>query len=265
MIQGVEFPQSNDYFEDSSADGYAFLGIARKNMGLPIGDILIELKSRKWGLNREHKIRGTITPADTVFIYTMWPVFQFYLKSFLAGKLKKIIQYIDGIGIYPNDMQRYGTTEIKLAVPNVSALSAHMLCVAGRIDDARIRIEALRREQTTQGNWQYIQDGEYTNTTEDSMHIAMIIIGLRGVKKYSNIPVDDIIQKALVELIRLNTNGVMPERIGWNPAWVAVASKGLNNTLYRGAINTVLQDTIKHKNFRVRAMGAWALSEEGWL
>jgi len=59
IVNTIKYPISDIYFEKSSSDGYAFLGLARSLLKMETFDIEKKLENMAYGLNAEKTIRGT--------------------------------------------------------------------------------------------------------------------------------------------------------------------------------------------------------------
>ena len=76
-IENIKLPDTNVYFEKSSADGYAYLGYAYHKLGLSTTAMLDEVVSRNKTLNEPIKILNTQCTKENIYIYTGWLVMSF--------------------------------------------------------------------------------------------------------------------------------------------------------------------------------------------
>ena len=88
----------------------------------------------------------------------------------------------------------------------------------------------------------------------------MMMYHLRKLSVVSGIVVDDIVQKIYDQLKILNKKKRQEGSIGWGIPMLYVATKEYDD-VYSEAIREIsIQRLAKHKNFRTRAIGAWALT-----
>ncbi len=267
LIGSVKIPTDNIKFELDSADGYAFLGYARKKVGLSHIEYLKAAKIRNFTLNHEYTIKGTIVPKNGIYTYTSWVCLEFAIKSGNKLLARKLLNRVDNIGKYSNGMIRYCNTETKYVVPNVTSAAALMYCMNGQSSKAKPLVNTLRRMQS-RGNWNYHMFNNSKNkyqrleTKEDNMHLAMMVYHLKEINKLSGIETSDMIAPAM-EILKKNNKKINEKRtkIGWDIPFVALASHGLDNNLYGRAIQTTINKSLVHKNFRTRAISAWVISK----
>jgi len=263
LVESVRFPTTNDYYEKSSIDGYAFLGCARSRLNLDITDCLKAVRERVRGLNDEYRIYGTVVPKDAIYIYSSFPVLEFYLSigDAVPDELrKKIIDDVDMIGRYENNMVRYCTTETNYIVPNVTAIAALMYARMRRIEEAKLLVNVLKTRQE-KGNWRY-QDastGKYL-AFEDSMHLAMITYCLQKLDKEYQIETHDLVDNSLKRLRKMNRFNSR-NKIGWNTPWVLLTFINQYPKKTEKLFDFVRNHAINHENFRTRAIAAWSLSQ----
>lgn len=261
VVSSVTLPETDNYYEKTSTDGYSFLGIARSRVGLDISECIKALKGKSRGLNKPYKIMDVIVPANTNYVYTShsWVKFMDLIGKY--GLVDSAIRTIDKIGQYKDGYVRYCEAETHYTCPNVTPLAAELYSMVGRHSKARELVKVTRKHQKD-GNWCYKFHGRIIHDRiEDSSHVGYIIYGLRRVERLSRVETGDVIEKALKVLREYNPNGCETCRIGWNPPWVLVATYGIDDFLAKTAIKKILLETIFHSNFRVRAMGVWALTE----
>lgn len=267
QVRDVKLPATNVYYEKDSIDGYAFLGIARALMGLDTSEVESIMNEKVYGLNAPYNIQGTPLPPDTIYAYSCYPCYEFYNLKNNKTRTTDIIQWLTKrIGVYKDvGMMRYCNHETGYLVPNVTPLTALMYLKHGG-DDLRGKAKNLMltmaKRQEKNGNWRYYLNGE-PGRQEDSMHVGMILCGLRGVKELMPMPeLDSTISKAVAGLYEMNRGMLQTGTVGWNPPFVAVATHGLRayKDLYDRAYIKTKKQTIHNSNFRVRAISAWALA-----
>lgn len=260
IAKNMEFPLDDYYFEKSSADGYAFLGIAKKMLGLPYGKCLKEVNKRGPRLGAEWDIHGTKLTRKTRYTYTAWPVYEFYSTIHDSERCKEVIDALNDIGRYDNGMMRYCEVETNYLVPNVTAVAALTYIRHGMLDKASSLIDALEKHQKPNGNWAYIdvETGE-EKAIEDSYHMAMILIALREMGNHFT-EEDGMMIKAMDFLLRDNEKDIKMGSQDWGPSFIYLATLGVNEDLNKRAYE-ICKETIHHKNFRTRSMSIWALTK----
>ena len=274
LVKEIPYPpKNNEYAQQTSADGHAWLGIARARCGLGTKNIQNRLSKLCPGLNREHIINDVHVPKNDCYSHTCY---SYYLFAYELSK-RNIINHFEKnriykelykIGNYPDNTARYCNTEINLKVPNVTPTTAHIYsihCGNGKQYKVPDMIKALSDSQEN-GNWYYEKLPSCLRTRkEDSAHLAMMIYSLKSIGLEVSI---QLAKNALKELKRLNPNGVrisdnINSGLAWNPPWIAVAT--LNEPEYRAlhhqAIKLTKEICIHHKNLRVASISAWALTE----
>jgi len=267
LVAGIQLPKSNVYYEASSADGFAFLGAARARLGLDCSSELEAIEDRDFCLNAAQTINKTQTrlPADTQYVYTLWACCELVREIAHSRHLGRVMSTLESIGSYPDGMARYCTHEIRYKVPNVTSAAASLFAFAGNIDRAEALVALLRARQRG-GNWSYSVQGPggwKASGVEDSHHLAMMIYQLRQVQMACGVPTADIVGLALAELKRINSPRIAANVVGWSIPMVHAATMGLDNDLAARSLRATLRTSIRHPNFRVRALSAWALTR--WL
>jgi hypothetical protein len=263
VISDIKFPETNIYYENDSADGFAFLGYARSKVGLDYDYCFEAISERNFCLNRSQTINKVITPTDNQYIYTIWSCVEFLLFINQFDAVDDLIKIVDGIGQYPNGMMRYCSTEVSIIVPNVTSAAALIYSMTGVQDKAEELVGVLRNTQI-EGNWQYynLRTNKYTRV-EDSYHVAMMVYHLRETQKVSGIYTEDIVLKSVKCLKELNRKNLQSGSIGWGKPMLYIAIKGLDDELCVRSFNAIINESLDHSNFRVRAISAWALSKGG--
>lgn len=262
MVSEICYPEKNEYFESTSADGYAFLGYARSTLGLNATYCREAIRERNYTLNAEQRIKATgiTVPKTNMYVYTIWPCVEFLQLSEEHDIIKDLIHIVDEIGTYKNSMVRYCSHEIGYVVPNVTSAAALLYAMAGQSDRSAALIDVLRSRQA-QGNWYYeIWPSAKKYRMEDPYHLAMMVYHLRQVQRLADIDLSDIICNSLPILQRLNTKRLQKGSLGWGIPMLYAATLGLDNGLAYRALSAMMgRNGLWHKNFRVRAISAWAL------
>lgn len=261
-ISEIKFPETDIYHEKNSADGYAFLGCAKEKVELDSTDCYELVKSSNFCLNKSQKIRGGEVPANTMYVYTMWPCIEFLNLRKDQKNVSMLMDTLDKIGRYPNGMMRYCTTEINYIVPNVTSCAALLYALDGQIEKTKDLVSVLLKEQKD-GNWRYYDalTGEPLRW-EDSFHLAMIVYHLREIQNKIQIDTQNIIARSLEKLKAVNRKSLDPGSIGWGIPMLYAATKNLDSDLSERAFVRTLEESLVHENFRVRAYAAWALTKE---
>ncbi|MBN2298600.1 MAG: hypothetical protein JXM72_08395 [Deltaproteobacteria bacterium] len=262
MVSDIPYPYAHEYFESASADGFAFLGYAQYALGLDATYCRDAINERNYTLNAEQRIKATdiTVPNTSMYVYTIWPCVEFLHLRGEYAKFQELVHLVEEIGAYQNGMIRYCTHEIDYIVPNVTSACALLYALTGRTDKAASLIDLLRSRQLD-GNWRYeiFSSGKLCGM-EDSYHLAMMVYHLRQVQITTQIMTSDIIDKALPQLQKLNNEYLQPGSIGWGIPMLYISSLGLDDGLSQSALKAMMGTRgLWHKNFRVRAITAWAL------
>ncbi len=260
-VREVKLPMGNHYFESVSADGFAFMGMAYHNSGLPTDHFCNEIEKRRYTLNGNHKILSTRLSPEVIYLYTHWVCYEFLR---LTGRdTTHLVDNIKQIQRYPNGWHRYCDVEINYVVPNVTAMAA--LVYTENNDPTGEELINLLRQTQINGNWYYLRNGKQIKT-EDNYHLGLMLycfyrLGLT----------DNMVKKSLRAYV--NTEKILnPGRVGWG---IPVAY--LIYTLYGSKIQKIIGKkeydyrvkiykenatmfAKEHINFRVRAISAWALT-----
>jgi hypothetical protein len=268
-IRNIKFPIKNDYFEKSSADGYAYLGFARARLGMDWEPCLKEVSAREFSLGQKWTITATGVDVGvrTKYTYTIWPCVEFYReisgkKSILDKKaIKRAEETLRSIGVYDCGMHRYCDVEINYIVPNMTSAAALMQAYFKNFAEAKELIATLEKNQLNCGNWQYkkiIKGKEVDYVKEDALHLSMMIFQLRESQKILKINLSKIINLAIKALKEMIKKGCGNFSIGSDSA-IYLATKGLDQKLeheFRPKVIKLLDDD----NFRKRAFAAFALT-----
>lgn len=268
LINGISFPKTNAYYENDSADGFAFLGAARQMVGLDSEECRVELTKRNYTLNAERKIgaTGASVHKNTQYVYTLWSCMELFSLLKDEERINFLCDTVDKIGRYENGMVRYCTTEIRYVVPNVTSAAALMFSIKGEHDKATELIDVLEKNQCENGNWRYEIIDEITNVhtphkCEDSYHLAMMIYHLRGVARLSNLNANRMIDRGLSCLVEMNEKSLSPGSVGWGIPMLYLAVDGKNPELSKRAYYETIKDSISHPNFRTRALSAFCIAK----
>lgn len=261
-VNDIKLPDTNIYFENSSADGFAFLGYARAKAGLGCDYLYDAVKKRNFCLNSSQTIRKVTVAADNQYVYTIWVCIEFLSLINKDDDIEDLISRVDAIGQYPNKMMRYCSTEVHYLVPNVTSAAALIYSMAAQKDKAIELVQVLRDKQKG-GNWEYYDlRANKPVRFEDSYHLAMMVYHLREIKRISGIDTEDLVSKSIVCLNKMNAQELQGGSIGWGIPMLYVATKGIDDKLNKRAYNGLMSESINNTNFRVRAIAAWALAKE---
>ena len=259
-IRNIEigFPETNRYFEQTSIDGYAFLGIARHILGQDTTDVEKKMENMKYGLNAPHRIRETNLPPDEPYVYSCFSAYMFYDAIGRTDKIEDIVDTLDKIGKYDNGMMRYCNTEINYIIPNVTPLAALVYQGVKRYHDAKQLLSALKNNQNDNGNWSYsIPCKNILPQEEDSTHLCMMTYAIDNI---TNPIADSIISRTLPCIFSMNNDKISPGSIGWGYPWLTMVSKWWPE-MQSKAIELTIQEMLNpESNFRVRALSKWALA-----
>jgi hypothetical protein len=268
LIDNIELPITNNYYEKNSADGYAFLGYALKKIGSN-KNLLDELKIRNFSLNSEYKILTTNTTKNNQYTYTLWICIEYLSLLNEKNLLDDLYKIINDIGVYDNGMARYCNEEVNFIVPNVSTAMALIHCRYKNFNKAKELIDIIREKQLKNGNWKYSTNKPIKKLEikkeEDIYHHCMMIYHLMEIKKYNILEVDDIIEKSLKlyenykNINEIKNNG--KSGINWFYPMFMLIIKDKNKKLFDQTLELVINKYIFDKNFRVRSICAWALSQ----
>ncbi len=266
LIESIKLPKTNDYYEKSSADGYALLGYALKKINSN-RDLLDEVVNRNFSLNSNYNIRNIKVSKDNQYIYTIWLCLEYILLLDQDQIANNLYQRVLDIGIYSNGMARYCVEETYYIVPNVTSAMALIHCQFNNFEESKKLINVLRETQY-KNNWCYydIKGKNYIKLKkfEDKYHQCMIIYHLQEIKKYDKIYVDDIIDRTIKPYMKYKKIADIKD-IGKGLPWFypmfTLIIEDYNNTLFEQGVNLLKKKYIKHNNFRVRAFSAWVLSK----
>jgi len=255
LVSDIPYPYANEYFESTSADGFAFLGYAQQALGLDATYCRDAIRERNYTLNAEQHIKATgiTVPKSNMYVYTIWPCVEFLNLRGEWNKIEELVHIIEEIGTYKNGMSRYCTHEIDYIVPNVTSACALLYAITDRKGKAASLVNLLRSRQIN-GNWRY---GRATSGKqlgmEDSYHLAMMIYHLRQVQITSQITTKDLVECALSQLLMINNESLQPGSIGWGIPMLYIATLGLDNNLSLRALKAMMGTKgLCHQNFRVR-------------
>jgi hypothetical protein len=138
-----------------------------------------------------------------------------------------------------------------------------MYCHDGRFKLAR-ELRGVLATRQRNGSWQYEDErsGE-ERQYEDSLHLAMMIHSFREAARLGGGDTSAMVTKAVKVLKRLNRLRAK-DRVGWNWPYVAVAARGFERSLATRALWMTRVFSLRNRNFRVRAIAAWALARLGF-
>jgi len=295
-VKRMQYPveQGQQYFEYSSADGFAFLGAAKAMLGLDYGYELQAMQERNYGLNDKSFVGAVEVSKDNQYVYTIWVCLEFLHSAWrmaqsakqndlcieLNEKIEMLAARVQAIGIYDDvGMQRYCTEEVNLIVPNVTSAAALIYVWLGWEDQARELITILGKHQKPSGNWEYLardKQGAWKITREeDCYHVAMMVYHLSQLDKLG-IRTWDMMSRSIRWLTmgkprcgvcnKSDDNWLCEGSVGWGVPMMTLAVSGYNKRdllLARlekeGIVKTVKY--LDHPNFRVRSMAGWVLAK----
>ena len=231
LIKNILLPQTNNYYELDSADGYAYLGYALKKIGEDYSECMSKVIEKKYRLNADKSVpTKRKVYKNTNYTYTLSVCIDFFNEIGEKKILNELYSIVKNIGFYDKcDMFRYCDTEIEYGVPNVTSGAAYIFAMMGDIENTIKCINYLRNTQHN-GNWYYYRiNNSVTRLTikEDSFHLAMMVFHLRMVENLLNIKTKDIYMSSVVELKKMNSMDLSPGSIGWGIPMLYLATKVL--------------------------------------
>ena len=152
-IACIGFPYENKYFEKTSADGYAYLGFSRSKLGLDSRQCYDRVLEIGFSLGKDNKVRSVLCPADTQYLYTIWPCVEFFRENCRRENIltnndligaEKILR---NIGAYDCGMYKYCDVEVNYVVPNMTSISALLYAYFNKPDDAKRSLKVLSDNQ----------------------------------------------------------------------------------------------------------------------
>ena len=271
LISEIKFSETDLFFENSSADGFALLGSAKQKFGVDDSDCLVKVLERNLILNGRNRVNTTKCTKNNIYTYTLWVCYEYFKQKRYEYLTNKILEDVKSIGCYDNGWQKYCYEEINYIVPNVTSASALIFIENGELAEAQ-RIMDLLEEEQYMGNWYYqqIKEGDWEKTKlEDSFHLGLMLYHF-----YKLRPV--LYRKEMVFNSLKNFSDkekwLAPGSIGWS-----IPMTYLIYNLYKSELSEILGTnklknrldildnqvlvSLQHKNFRVRAYSAWCLSK----
>ncbi len=262
-VRKIQPPMGDDYFEATSADGFAFMGMAYHNTGLDSAEYDNEITERRYTLGAKNKCRNIKVSSRATYTYTHWVCYEFLRLT--GRQTAHIVENIKDIGRYPSGWHRYCDEEINYVVPNITAMAA-LVYIENNIPGGEEMIDLLRRSQV-KGNWYYLKDG-VRHTKEDNYHLGLMLycfyrLGLK----------EDMVLNSLSAYVK--TKALLnPGSAGWG-----IPLAYLIHSLYKHDVLNVIEEeeydyriktykenairfTKEHINYRVRAISAWALTHK---
>jgi len=275
-ICDIAFPieEINNYYEYTSADGFAFLGAALAKLGKDYSRCLKAVDERDWTLKDSYKIINIKVTPNNRYVHTLWACAEFFYATKDETRLHKVATIVNNIGKYPSGMMRYCKEETYYLVPNATSAAIMIYVLAGRHVAAKKLLKTFLDQQAKNGNWHYhILDTDLNSkqikNQEDCFHLAMIISHLRAASKLNpNLKTEYAVKKAMHFLNKKKPRcgsckktkdpWLCTGNIGWGIPFMYSAIKGTNLKLEETAKQATI-NCLSHKNFRVRGMAAWAL------
>lgn len=260
IINGIKLPDTDNYYEKTSADGFAFLGAAKANLGIEYQNYLKEIADRNYCLNA-----AWYGDKHTQYTYTLWTCIEFLRRAEDLSTLEEMYKRIDQIGSYPDGYMKYCSIEIKYRVPNMTSIAALVSAYRGDTKSVKKYLKVLEKNQVN-GNWKYCKLDETLiagNETvfEDAHHLALMIYQLRKLESEFGIKTKHIYLPAIDAIQNKNYAGNGKGKIGWAYPTIYLAVSGVNKELEEEYLKLTLKESINHSNFRTRAIAAFCLSE----
>lgn len=279
LIQKVALPQTDVFYEKSSADGYALLGCAFAKSGLNYSPFIKDIESRNYTLNAAQKINATKTQCtkDNIYIYTNWACATFLNE--IGADTSLFYRNAKDMGCYLNGFHKYCLEEINYVVPNGTTAALFIYNLHKDTNSCKNLLQTLKSNQI-QGNWKYdIPTEQFPKGMkfEDNMHLGLILYQLWQVREHYFD--EEMINKAL--RLYVDPKRWIPKDRSDNPYFYGTIGWGVPVSflifhVYGGRIEEIMgkekyetrynyfkNETITmlaHKNFRVRAYCAFALS-----
>tara|TARA_X000001036_G_C20623924_1_gene784293 strand:+ start:14 stop:838 length:825 start_codon:yes stop_codon:yes gene_type:complete len=266
IIEKISFPTTDEYYERTSADGYAFLGYALNKLGLNWDACLNKMSDNNFTLNADKRVRNVNVYKHTNYTYTLSFCLDFLNSINDQETFDKLFKIFKSIGFYKNEnLYRYCDTEIYYGVPNTTSAAAWIFALSGDIENCQKCLNFLSSTQKQNGNWNYynISNNKLKKlaTQEDSFHIAMMVTHLRLVQSTTGIDTSPLYLKSIKMLETHNKKILDGGSIGWGIPMLYLATKGMDTNLNRRSYEGCLQ-SVSHKNFRVRSISAYCLTKD---
>jgi len=259
-VTDISYPQSDDYYEKSSADGYAFLGAAKELLDLDSRQEEKEVWNGKpYGLRKPYTIKGTVFSADTQYLYTGWSCALFGVlldRKDNQGRVNRIKDSLSSLPVFEDGYAKqaisYCSPKCQYIVPNVQAMAVQL--GVNKENSLNWLFRRFRK-----GNWKYhLRGTNKYHPQEDGFHLAMMWFALRGLdldKKY------DVMREGLQSnLVSMIANNYPKHHINWQHGFLALSCEQvtpLRDKCIKLAFETV-QD--KNSNFRAKCLNAFALA-----
>jgi len=253
-VQAIYFPTVQDYYQLTSADGYALLGAAKFLLGLEYqkeeeivfnGDVL--------GLRDSYAIQGEKFDRDTEYIYTCW-VSSIFAELIDKKKLQEIKQKVGCFSIYSRGIS---TNAISYTLPDCNYIVPNVQAMAVGLHYAGFKCLKWLEKNIYEDNWRYgfKNENHFINRTEDIPHLGFICMALNGKEAAKKV-----IQTAEVTMNKMYESNVCKSQIGNLDAVFSLATS--NEKLKKIALmktHKVLCD--EGENFRARCWAAYALAK----
>ena len=277
----LKYPDAsiNNYYEYSSADGFAFAGAAlamQQQSSDEVTNLLEEVDKRNWRLDAPIIINNISVTANNNYVYTLWACAEFFYALKDNQRLREVAKRIDNIGCYSNPINsiRYCSEEVNYVVPNVTSAAILVYTMVGRHGKAKKLLSNFLRRQHNNGNWQYAtlvpKMGLRYTVFEDCYHLSMILYHLRAAKKINpQLKIHEVTTRIITYLLKNKPRCCVCKRskdswlcegsIGWGIPMMFLGTYGLVDSKkhIQGLIKTT--SYLNHPNFRVRSMAMWAL------
>jgi len=272
----------NNYYEYSSADGFAFAGaaLAMRKSDL-VFDLLKEVDKRNWKLNAAIGINKIPVSISNDYVYTLWTCAEFFYILKDKQRLREVANRIDNIGRYasPINLVRYCSEEVNYVVPNVTSAAILVYTMVGRHGKAKKLLDIFLQHQHYNGNWKYYvlnSTGPRHTVFEDCYHLSMILYHLRMANKINpQLKIHNAVTKIMAYLLKNKPRCSVCKRsedswlcggtIGWGIPMMFLGTYGLINSKkhMQGLLKTVRY--LNHPNFRIRSIAMWALERVNYF
>jgi len=283
----LKYPDAsiNNYYEYSSADGFAFAGAAlamQQQSSNEVASLLEEVDKRNWRLNATIGINKVPVTINNDYVYTLWTCAEFFYILKDKQRLREVANRIDAIGRYnyPINLVRYCSEEVNYVVPNVTSAAILVYTMVGRHGKAKKLLDIFLQQQQPNGNWQYAtlvpKTGLRYTVFEDCYHLSMILYHLRAANKINpQLKIHEATTRIMTYLLknkprctecRRSKNSWLCEgSIGWGIPMMFLGTYGLVDSKkhIQGLIKTT--SYLNHPNFRVRSMSMWALERVNYF
>lgn len=253
-ICSIKFPTVQDYYQITSADGYALLGAAKSLLNIDFqNEYKIVFNGEVYGLRDSYGIQGEQFDENTEYIYTCW-VASIFAELVDVEKLQDIKERVSRFPIYARGIAMnavsYTLPDCNYIVPNVQAMAVRLHY------DGRKCLKWLHKN-IYDSNWRYGFRGEdhFINRSEDIPHLGFICIALR-----SNESAKTVVQTAEATMNKAYKSSERSSKISNLDAVFSLATR--NEKLRKNALSEAYKVLCNEdENFRARCWAAYALAK----